>query len=91
MMNDKINQYDNAIYIQSRLNKMASGIFYIILIGVIAGLGSIIFDYLCQIGVHYFLDYLAGYRPPPTGGESELFAQTDSQFNRWILLFLPVF
>ena len=70
---------------------MASWYSCIIIIGVIAGLGSIVFDYLCQIGVHFFLDYLAGYRPPPPAGEAELFSPTNTQFNRWILLFLPVF
>ena len=89
MVNENTNQGSNAVYLKSRLNKLASGMSYIFIIGVIAGLGSIAFDYLCQIGVHFFLDYLAGYRPPPTAGESELFTQTATTFNRLILLFLP--
>jgi CIC family chloride channel protein len=89
MAGEKKNQNGNMVYLKSRLNKLASGMFFIILIGVIAGLGSIVFDYLCQIGVHFFLDYLAGYRPPPTASESELFTQTATPFNRWMLLFLP--
>ncbi len=90
MGKEKKNQYSNAVLLPTRLNKMATGLFYIILIGVIAGIGSVLFNYLCQIGTHFFLDYLAGYRPPPTAGEPELFAQTATTFNRWILLFLPV-
>ena len=89
MVTENENKDSNAVYLKTRLNKLASGMSYIFLIGVIAGLGSIAFDYLCQIGVHFFLDYLAGYRPPPTAGESELFTQTATTFNRWILLFLP--
>ena len=88
MVDEKENQNGNAVYIKSRINKLASGLFYIFLVGVIAGLGSITFQYLCQIGSHYFLDYLAGYRPPTTG-EPELFAYTTTPFNRWILLILP--
>lgn len=38
---------------------------YFIIIGLIAGCGSILFHYLCQLGVHYFMDFMAGYRPTP--------------------------
>lgn len=63
--------------------------FYFILIGIIAGLGSIAFHYLCQLGIHYFLDFMAGYRPPPPAGEHHLLTPTHTPFNRWILLILP--
>ena len=63
--------------------------FNFILIGVIAGLGSIIFHYLCVLGQHYFMDMMAGYRPPSPAGEHALFAPTATPFNRWMLLFLP--
>lgn len=60
-----------------------------VLIGVIAGLGSIAFHYLCGLGSHYFMDMMAGYRPPPPAGEQHLFHPTSTPFNRWVLLFLP--
>ncbi len=60
-----------------------------VLIGIIAGSGSIVFHYLCQIGSHYFMDMMAGYRPPPPAGEHHLFQPTATLLNRWILLFLP--
>lgn len=63
--------------------------FYFILIGVIAGMGSILFYYLCELGVHYFLDLMAGYRPPSPAGEQRLLPPTQTPFNRWVLLFLP--
>jgi CIC family chloride channel protein len=62
---------------------------YFIAIGIIAGLGSILFHYLCQLGLHYFMDSMAGYRPPSPAGEHHLLAPTTRAFNRWILLFLP--
>jgi len=62
---------------------------YFFAIGVIAGAGSIVFHYLCQLGIHYFMDLMAGYRPPPPAGEHYLLAPTTRQLNRWILLFLP--
>ena len=62
---------------------------YFIVIGLIAGLGSIIFHYLCELGVHYFMDVLAGYRPPSPAGEQHLLHPTSRPFSRWILLLLP--
>jgi len=64
---------------------------YFVLIGVIAGLGSVVFHYLCQIGAHYFMDFLAGYRPPVAAGEHHLIPPTNTPYNRFILLFLPAF
>jgi CIC family chloride channel protein len=62
-----------------------------VLIGVIAGLGSIVFHSLCLLGEHFFLDLMAGYRPPSPAGEHHLLTPTDTPFNRWVLLFLPAF
>ncbi|MFC1830160.1 chloride channel protein [Thermodesulfobacteriota bacterium] len=62
---------------------------YFVLIGIIAGLGSIVFHYLCQVGLHFFMDLIAGYRPPSPAGEHHLFPSTQTSFNRYILLFLP--
>jgi CIC family chloride channel protein len=64
---------------------------YFILIGVIAGLGSVVFHYLCQIGSHYFMEYIAGYRPPAPAGEHHLMPPTNTPFKPFILLFLPAF
>jgi len=62
-----------------------------VVIGLIAGMGSIVFHYLCQLGMHYFMDLLAGYRPPAPAGEHHLLPPSDRPFNRWVLLFLPAF
>ena len=64
-------------------------LFYFILIGVIAGCGAIVFHYLCGLGMHYFLDLMAGYRPGSPAGEHLLLPHTDTPFNRRILLILP--
>ncbi|MFO7748882.1 MAG: chloride channel protein [Desulfobacteraceae bacterium] len=64
-------------------------LFNFILIGVIAGLGSVLFHYLCHIGMHYFLDLIAGYRPPAPAGEPHLLPPTDTPLNKWMLLVLP--
>lgn len=62
---------------------------YFVIIGIIAGLGSIVFHYLTQLGMHYFLDFLAGYRPPAPAGEHHLLPPTETPFRRWALLLLP--
>ncbi|UCD33016.1 MAG: chloride channel protein [Desulfobacterales bacterium] len=64
---------------------------YFVLIGLIAGLGSIVFHYLCQLGIHYFMDIMAGYRPPSPAGEHRLLTPSSTPFNRLILFLLPAF
>ena len=76
----------NAIF---PLNLSGTWLSYFVLIGIIAGLGSVIFQVFCNLGTHYLLDFLAGYRPPAPAGEPELFHPTSTPFNRWILLILP--
>ncbi len=62
---------------------------YFVLIGLISGLGAILFHYLCGLGMHYFMDLMAGYRPSLPAGEHLLLPSTDTPFNRWMLLILP--
>ena len=66
-------------------------LFNFVLIGIIAGAGSIIFHYLCDLGMHCFLDLMAGYRPDLPAGEHHLFKPTTTSFEkwRWMLFFLP--
>ena len=75
----------------ARVSKAGLWTLYFIGIGIIAGIGAIIFHYLCQVGVHIFLDMMAGYRPPAPAGEHHLFPPGSRDFNRWILLLLPAF
>lgn len=63
--------------------------FRFLLIGIIAGLGSILFHYLCVLGMHYFMDFIAGYRPPSPAGEHHLLTPTTHPLNRYLLLILP--
>lgn len=73
----------------ARITTAGKWTLYYVLIGLIAGLGSIVFQYLCQAGLHVFLDVLAGYSPPSPAGESHLFQPTGKPFVRWMLFFLP--
>lgn len=61
-----------------------------VVIGVVAGLGSIIFHFLCEVGTRFFMDALAGWRPPAPAGEAHrLFEPSTREYTRWVLLFLP--
>src|SRR5437868_15280083 len=60
-----------------------------LLVGVIAGVGAVIFFTACQVVAHYALDALAGYRPDPPGGEPPLLAETLRPFQPWLLLVVP--
>ncbi|MFH2218052.1 MAG: chloride channel protein [Pseudomonadota bacterium] len=62
---------------------------YFVLIGIIAGTGSVVFHYLCQAGLHFFMDLIAGYQPPSPAGEHHLFAPSHTSFSRLVLLVLP--
>lgn len=55
------------------------------LVGVVAGLGAILFQYMCQYGSHFLLDQLAGLRMEGPAGEVHLLAPTHSPFRLWMV------
>jgi chloride channel protein, CIC family len=61
--------------------------FRYVLIGLIAGGASVLFYYLCQLGMSLFLDGLAGFRPPASAGEYPLFSPGSGEFSRWVFSF----
>ncbi len=64
-------------------------IVYFVAIGIIAGLGAVVFHYLCILGSHFFMDMMAGYRPPGPAGEHHIFPPTDTPLHKGALLILP--
>lgn len=59
-------------------------------IGIAAGLGALLFDYLSRLGVHLFLERLAGWRPELPAGEEALYPDfVVGQRHLWILFLLP--
>jgi CIC family chloride channel protein len=59
------------------------------IVGVISGVGAIVFYAACQFVFHYTLDSVVGYRPTSPGGEPELFVETATAFRPWLLLIVP--
>jgi len=61
---------------------------YGVLIGVVAGLGAVIFYGLLSIVTHFTLGSIAGYYPIQVGGEPNLFLESGKTVNRLFLLFI---
>lgn len=59
------------------------------IVGIIAGLGAIIFFIMLQGTSYFFLDYLAGLRVGETAGEPSLFGHATTEFKRWMLFIIP--
>ena len=57
--------------------------------GIIAGIGAIVFFAACQIVFRYSLDGVAGYHPRSPGGEPSLFGETAETLAPWLLLIVP--
>ncbi len=72
-----------------QINIEGKQISYYILIGIIAGLGSASFHYLCQLGSYIFMGLMVGYTPPTPVGEQHLFTVVDVPFKRWMFFFTP--
>ncbi len=47
------------------------------------------FQFLCDVGMHYLMDMLAGFRPGGPHGEISLFSYTNTPLNKWMLIVIP--
>lgn len=69
-----------------RVRKQARILGLALLVGVVSGLGAILFYSACQLVFHYTLDAVVGFRPPEPGGEAALFVECAARFRPWLLL-----
>jgi CIC family chloride channel protein len=76
---------------QKRLRSHGRVLGASILVGIVAGLGAVLFSATCHVIVHYTLDQIAGYRPAVPHGEAGLpwLTETDQPFRPWMLIILP--
>ncbi len=58
-------------------------------VGIVAGLGSVVFYVLLDLSHTIFLDHLAGFRPMGPAGEHSLFPPSNKELIRWMLLVVP--
>jgi H+/Cl- antiporter ClcA len=75
---------------QRRLRPQARLLGLSLIVGVISGLGAIVFYAACQVVFHFALDVGASYHPHAPGGEPPLFSDTQGALRPWLLLVIPV-
>ena len=59
------------------------------LVGLVAGLGAIAFQMMCQATQHVFLALLAGYVQPGPAGERPMFTEAVHALHPWLLPIVP--
>jgi CIC family chloride channel protein len=74
---------------KKRMKSQARLLGLSLVVGIISGLGAIVFYVACQFVFHVSLDGIAGYRPSSPGGEPSLFKDTMTEFRPWLLLIVP--
>jgi len=60
---------------RKRLRPQARLLGLSLVVGVVAGLGAIVFYLACQVVVHFALESLAGYHPSNPRGEPRVFPE----------------
>lgn len=58
-------------------------------IGLVAGIGAIVFQVLCQIATEAFLGQLLGFRPSGPAGERALFHGATVPLRAWLIPLIP--
>ena len=72
-----------------RLRPQARVLGLSLVVGIIAGIGAIVFYAACQVVFRFSLDGVAGYHPHSPGGEPSLFGETAGALRPWLLLIIP--
>jgi CIC family chloride channel protein len=69
-----------------RMKRIWRGTFLGILIGVVSGLGGIVFNYMIKTGTRFFTQDLVAYLSP---GNLTCFSLLGFSFHRWMMLWIP--
>ncbi len=69
--------------------KAGKWLLYCALVGVVAGIGAVLFHYALQLGHHLFLDMLAGFIPDHPAGDPPLFPHSSTRFRPELLWLVP--
>jgi CIC family chloride channel protein len=73
-----------------RLRAQARLLGLSLLVGVVSGVGAIVFFSACQLVFHYSLGVVAGYHPRGPDGEPAMFAEGTGPLRPLMLLVVPV-
>ena len=74
-----------------RLRPQARLLGLSLVVGIVAGIGAVVFFMACQVVFRYSLDAVAGYHPSSPGGEPALRGDAPAAFRPWRLLLVPTF
>src|SRR6516164_10193527 len=72
-----------------RLRPQARLLALSLVVGIVAGIGAVVFFTACQVVFRYSLDAVAGYHPSSPGGEPALLGEAPAAFRPWLLLIVP--
>lgn len=72
-----------------RLRPQARLLGLALVVGIVAGLGAIVFYGACQVVVRFALDQAAGYHPLHPGGEPPFWEAAPGTLRPWLLLLIP--
>lgn len=75
--------------IAQRLRPQSRLLVLSLVVGVVAGIGAIVFYLGAETVFHYTLTTVAGYDPPSAGGEQPLFPATARPLVPWWLVVIP--
>ncbi len=74
------------LFQQNELHSLGKWILLASLVGMVAGLGAIVFDVLGQTVTRYTLTQFAGYTPLEAAGEHARFAHVNQSLSPWMLV-----
>ncbi|PLX70610.1 MAG: chloride channel protein [Denitrovibrio sp.] len=74
-----------------RFNLPVIGRWFILgsIVGLVSGLGAIVFFFLLQGSAYFFMDYLMGMRVEETAGEPAIFGHAATELRRWTIFLIP--
>ena len=90
-MNNIASLYNRVLSYQKEINLLAVGkwFFYSILVGIIGGLGAVVFYFLLDQSKLFFSEFLGAYAPPAPAGEASGIPGTGIVPNWWVFLLVP--
>lgn len=73
----------------TRVEHGARWLFYCAVVGIVAGIGALGFDWLSSASVHLFLETMASWSPARPAGEHSMFEFVGGHRNLWLLVLIP--
>ena len=73
-----------------RLRPQARLLGLSLVVGIVAGIGAVVFFAACQVVFRFSLDAVAGYHPSSPGGEPALLGESPAAFQPWLLLIVQI-